>query len=449
MKSLRTRLLVVASSVLAIFLLLSGAALEQAFRAAAEQGEQDRLEGMVFALLGSAEAGPNGTLTIADSALPDPRLNHVLSGLDALIFNERGKVVWRSPSFSGAVPQVPAPEVGVSVFKEVGDRFMLSYGLRWVGDTNGLHVFSAAPKPKRYTVALFHDQDTYRAQLYTFRRILWFGLGGSAVALIAVQFFVLLWGLSPLRRLARELRRVETGEQSRIESDYATELTPLAEGLNAMILAERTQQTRYRNALDDLAHSLKTPLAVLRGIIDDSDEPDATRARLRDPVGRIQDITDHQLRKAAAAGRRTLTEPVQLRPIVEKLAGALGKVYAQKQPQFELRVPYALRARADQGDLYELLGNLMDNAGKWCKQRIAVKVEFADRRLHILVEDDGPGFPDNAAELLERGVRADTHVPGQGIGLGAIAEMVRVYDGTITLGRSALGGAQVDVHLSV
>ncbi len=449
MKSLRTRLLVVASSVLAVFLLLSGEALEQAFRAAAEQGEQDRLEGMVLALLGAAESGPNGTLTIPDNALPDPRLGHVLSGLDALIFNERGKVVWRSASFSGAVPQVPSPDVGVSLFKEVGDRFMLCYGVRWVGDTSGPHLFGGPPKPKRYTVALFHDQDTYRAQLYTFRRILWFGLGGSAVALIAVQFFVLLWGLSPLRRLARELRQVETGEKSRIESDYATELKPLADGLNAMILAERTQQTRYRNALDDLAHSMKTPLAVLRGIIDDSEADPATRDKLRDPLGRIQDITDHQLRKAAAAGRRTLSEPVQLRPIVEKLAGALGKVYAQKQPQFDIRVAYALRARADQGDLYELLGNLMDNAGKWCKQQIAVKIEFADRRLRILVEDDGPGFPDNAAELLARGVRADTHVPGQGIGLGAIAEMVRIYDGSIELGRSELGGALIDVRLSV
>jgi len=449
MKSLRTRLLVVASLVLATFLLLSGEALEQAFRAAAEQGEQDRLEGMVFALLGAAESGPSGALTIPDGALPDPRLGHVLSGLDALIFNERGKVVWRSPSFSGAVPQVPAPEVGASVFLDSGERFMLAYGVRWVGDTNIPHAAGSQQKPKRYTVALFHDQDTYRAQLYTFRRILWFGLGGSGLALIAVQFFVLRWGLSPLRRLARELHRVETGEQSRIESDYATELTPLANGLNAMILAERTQQKRYRNALDDLAHSLKTPLAVLRGIIDDSDAEAATRARLSDPVGRIQDITDHQLRKAAAAGRRTLSEPVQVRPIVEKLAGALSKVYAQKQPKFEIHVPYALRARADQGDLYELLGNLMDNAGKWCKQHIAVKVEFADRRLHIVVEDDGPGFPENAAELLARGVRADTHVPGQGIGLGAIAEMVHVYDGEISLGRSSLGGAQVDVYLSV
>lgn len=449
MKSLRTRLLVVASCVLAAFLLLCGLALEQAFRAAAQQGEQDRLEGMVFALLGAAEAGPNGTLTIPANALPDARLGHVQSGLEALIFNERGKVVWRSPNFLGAVPLVQAPEVGVSVFREIGGRFTLSYGVRWVGDSGAIHLLSATPRPKRYTVALLHDEDAYHAQINSFRQILWFGLGGSAVALILVQFFVLRWGLSPLRRLVRELHRVETGEQSRIESDYATELTPLANGLNAMIQAERTQQTRYRNALDDLAHSLKTPLAVLRGVIDDEGADSATRARMRESVGRIQGITDHQLRKAAAAGRRTLAEPVAVRPIVDKLAGALGKVYAQKAPQFRVRVPFMLRVRADENDLYELLGNLMDNAGKWCKREIAIEAEFADRKLRIVVEDDGPGFPENAAELLLRGARADTHVPGQGIGLGAIAEMVKVYDGSIELGHGALGGARVDVQLSV
>jgi len=449
MKSLRARLLFAASLVLAVFMLLSGEALEQAFRSAAQQVQRDKMQGLVYALLGAADTGESQTLAIPPNALPDPRLAHPQSGLQALIFDAHGKVVWRSPNFEGEVPQIQAPGVGDSQFLELEDRFVLAYGVRWAADTGGLHLFRSTPRPRRYTVAVIEDDTPYRTQLGVFRRTLWFGLGGAGAVLVLLQLLVLRWGLQPLRRLAGELQRIESGEQTRIESSYPDELRPLAQGLNAMIQSERNQQTRYRNALDDLAHSLKTPLAVLRGVVDDPGTTPALRQKLSEPLAQIQAITEHQLRKAAAAGRRTLAEPVRLRPLAEKLAAALTKVYADKSPQFELDIADPLRARADEGDLYELLGNLMDNAGKWCRRRIRVGARLASRELRLRVEDDGPGFPPDAEQLLQRGVRADSLTPGQGIGLGAVAELVRVYDGEIALGRSELGGAQVDVKLSV
>jgi two-component system, OmpR family, sensor histidine kinase PhoQ len=449
MKSLRTRLLVAATCVLVVFMLLCGAGLDQAFRGSALQSQKDKQQGLVYALLGAAEADDKNMLTISIGALPDPRLTRVQSGLEALIFNDRGKVIWRSPSFAGKVPELQAPEVGTSLFVELADRFTLTYGLRWVSDSGGIRLFGAKPKPQRYTIAVLEDRNAYTAQLRTFRRVLWTWLGGAAAALIIVQFIVLGWGLAPLRRLVRELRGVESGEQSRIEAGYPAELTPLAEGLNTMIIAERNQQTRYRNALDDLAHSLKTPLAVLRGLVDDRTLNDDARERLREPVDRMQLITNHQLRKAAAAGRRTLAEPIRLRPLADKIIGALTKVYAEKAIQFEIDMPGPLRVRADEGDLYELLGNLLDNAGKWCAGCVQLRAEINNRTLHLQIDDNGPGFPDDADKLLTRGVRADSVAPGQGIGLGAVAELVKVYDGSIELGRSELGGACVKIQLSV
>ena len=443
MKSLRTRLLLAATLVLIVFMLLSGAALEQAFRSSAQQGQRDKMQALVYTLLGVADAGENDELTIPGNAIPDPRLGRVQSGLAAIIFDAKGKVIWRSASLEDPLPELQAPAVGATVFTEFNNQFALAYGLNWAADT-GTHLFKA-PKPKRYTVAVLEDKTPYRTQLGVFRRTLWLGLG----ALLLLQLAVLRWGLAPLRRLAREMRRIETGEQTKIESSYPDELMPLASGLNTMIQAERNQQARYRNALDDLAHSLKTPLAVLRNVIDDRAADEAVRERIRDPVGRIQEITDHQLRKAATAGRRAFAEPVRLRPLVEKIAGALAKVYADKQPEFTLDIPEALRARADENDLYELLGNLMDNAGKWGKKRIRVSAGFIERKLQLTVEDDGPGFPPDSDKLLQRGMRADSHTPGQGIGLGAVAEMVRAYDGSIALGRSELGGAKVDAALAV
>lgn len=449
MKSLRTRLLLVATCVLVAFMLLCGAGLDQAFRSSALQVQRDKMQGLVYALLGAAESDEHDMLTIAAGALPDPRFARVQSGLEALIFNERGKVIWRSPNFAGKVPQLQAPDVGTSNFVELDERFALTYGLRWVSDSGGLRLFGTKPKPQRYTVAVLEDESAYLAQLATFRRVLWIWLGGAAAALILVQSLVLGWGLNPLRKLVRELRGVEAGTQARIESGYPTELTPLAEGLNTMIAAERNQQTRYRNALDDLAHSLKTPLAVLRGLIDDDSLDRESRERMREPVDRMQAITNHQLRKAAAAGRRSLADPVPLKPLVAKIAGAIGKVYAAKHIAFDVEVADAVRIRADEGDLYELLGNLLDNAGKWCKGRVRFSATLAMRRLLIAVEDDGPGFPPDSEKLLERGVRADSITPGQGIGLGAVAELVRVYDGSIELGRSSLGGARVAIELAI
>lgn len=451
MKSLRTRLLFAASGVLAIFMLLCGAGLEQAFRSSAQQAVRDRQQGIVFGIIGASDPNDNDTLSIDNNALPDPRLKRVQSGLEAIIFNERNRVVWRSPSYAQkALPALPVPEVGASKFTELDGRFALTYGLRWVPESTGaLRIFASKPKPQRYTVAILEDKTAYHDQLVTFRRVLWTWLGAAAVGLLGVQLLVLRWGLAPLPQLVGELRRIETSEQTRIEGSYPTELTPLASGLNAMIAAERSQQQRYRNALDDLAHSLKTPLAVMRGLVDDSSLEAAARERLRDPVDRMQSLTEHQLRKAATAGRRTLLEPVALRPIVDKIAGAIGKVYAVKVIGFEITIDEALRVRADEGDLYELLGNLMDNAGKWCKGRVAVRADVSLRRLSLSIDDDGPGFPPDSAQLLERGVRADSLTPGQGIGLGAAAELVKVYDGQIELGRSPLGGGRVNVVLTV
>jgi two-component system sensor histidine kinase PhoQ len=448
MTSLRTRLLTAATLVLAVFMLLSGAALEQAFRSSAQEVQKDKMQALVYALLGAADTGGGEVLAVPEGALPDPRLAHLQSGLEALIFDAHGKVIWRSPNFDSAVPDIQAPDVGSANFVEEGNRFVLGYGVRWAADT-GAPVLSAIPRPRRYTVAVLEDKAPYSAQLHVFRRTLWIGLGGAAGMLLIVQLMVLRWGLLPLRRLAAELRKVESGEQASIDEVYPDELTPLAEGLNTMIQVERNQQKRYRNALDDLAHSLKTPLAILRGVAQDGAMQPALGERLRDPVARIQEIADHQLRKAATAGRRTFAEPVRLRPLAEKIAGALVKVYADKHPEFTVDIHPGMRARADEGDLYELLGNLLDNAGKWCKSRVRIGARLSEHRLRLRVEDDGPGFPAEAEKLLERGMRADSKVPGQGIGLGAAAEMVQVYDGSIKLGRSEWGGAQVEVELAV
>lgn len=441
MTSLRARLLAAASIVLAAFFVLTGAALDQAFRDSTLQAQRDKLEGLIYAMLAAARTDAAGNLTVEPRDISDRRLLQPASGLQAALFDEQGRLVWASNNFL-EMPPPPEPPVGQWQFEQLRapPAFLLSYGLRWI---------DLADDPMRYTFVVLEDAASYRRQLATYRRELWLWLAAAAAGLLLVQYLVLRWGLSPLRRLAAELQRVERGERSEIDGHrgYPDELLPLAEGLNAMIRSERNQQVRYRNALGDLAHSLKTPMAVLRGLSDDPEMPPAVRSPLRDQVTAMQQITDYQLRKAATAGRRTLAEPVSPLPIAHKIAQALSKVYAERGVRFSIDAAPTLRMRVDGGDLFELLGNLLDNACKYGGRRVRVRFTRIGRHNVLEIDDDGPGFPPDAQDLLGRGVRADTQKPGQGIGLAAVYEIVKAYEGEIVLERSEWGGARVTVRL--
>jgi two-component system sensor histidine kinase PhoQ len=439
MTSLRARLLAAATAVLAAFFVLTAAVLDSAFRDSTLQAQRDKLEGLVYSLLAAARTDANGDLTVEPNDISDRRLVQPASGLQAALFDENSHLVWTSAEFL-EVPPPKMPEVGQWSFHQLRKPpvFSLSYGLRWI---------DLADDPKRYTFVVLEDASSYERQLRTYRRELWLWLAAAAGGLLLVQYLVLRWGLAPVRRLVNELHAVERGDRAEIHGAYPDELLPLTQGLNAMIRSERSQQTRYRNALGDLAHSLKTPLAVLRGISDETRVPDEMRQPLREQVSVMQQITDYQLRKAATAGRRTLAEPIVPGPIAVKISQALTKVYADRQIKFDVIAPPPLRMRADSGDLFEMLGNLMDNACKYGGHRVRVRFARDGQDTVIDVEDDGPGFPEDAQELLQRGVRADIQKPGQGIGLAAVFEVVKAYEGRIELGRSDLGGARVTVRL--
>ncbi|MGQ0502150.1 MAG: ATP-binding protein [Panacagrimonas sp.] len=430
-----------ASIVLTAFFILTALVLDRAFRDSTLQAQRDKLEGLVYSLLSAARTTADGSLTVASDDISDRRLMQPASGLQAALLDEEGQIVWTSHDYRELqIP--PMPDVGQWMFQQYSQPpvFALSYGLRWI---------DLADDPERYTFAVVEDATSFNRQLSTYRRELWFWLAAAASGLLLVQYLVLRWGLAPLRRLVGELDAIERGGQAEIRTQYPDELLPLAQGLNTMIRNERNQQTRYRNALDDLAHSLKTPLAVLRGMSEDPRSLDDSRIPLQEQVGVMQQITDYQLRKAAMAGRRGLSEPVSLGPIAEKIGQALAKVYADHAVRFEFRAPPQFKLRMDSGDLYELLGNLLDNACKYGAHRVEVRCIKDTPWNLIQIDDDGPGFPEEAENLLLRGVRADVQAPGQGIGLAAVFEVIKAYEGRIELGRSQWGGARVSLWLPV
>ncbi|MDX1496241.1 MAG: ATP-binding protein, partial [Salinisphaeraceae bacterium] len=248
-------------------------------------------------------------------------------------------------------------------------------------------------------------------------------------------------GLLPSGRLARDVQAIESGDTEQLSGNYPNELQPLATALNAMLRNERARQSRYRNALADLAHSLKTPLAAVRNQLH-------TAGLENESLEQMQQLIDYQLRKANAASGRSFVTPLAIQPQIERLTSALNKVYADRELNFELAIPAELTVRIDQGDFMEIMGNLLDNAARFAEKRINISAKESATGITLSVADDGPGFPEQDRDrLLQRGVRADSQNPGQGIGLAVVAEIVHAHEGSLELSDAPNGGACVSIHL--
>ena len=401
---------------------------------AVETQIRQRLEAHIYTLLAAVELLPDGGMEIPTD-LPEPRLMQPDSGLYAEVIGR--SLAWRSPSALGEKPDLPDSPIapGSFVFDSNADigpehALVLRYGILWVDRSGGEH-------PYWFSVA--ENRELMEAQIDVFRQQLWAWAGAALLVFIAIQVAVLRWGLAPLRRLRSEVGAVRDGQTDSIRGTYPSELTPLKVGLNAFITSERKNLERQRNQLGDLAHSLKTPLAVLRSGIR-SDE-------MLEQVDAMDRIVAYQLRKARASGKPTWAQPLEIEPVAEKIAATLEKLYAAKQVVCEFELDPGARFYGDEGDLSELIGNLLENAFKWASTRVLVHVSLKSPGWCLRVEDDGPGIePERRDDVLQRGVRADERTAGHGIGLAIVTDLVEAYGGTIAIHESALGGAAVVVE---
>jgi two-component system sensor histidine kinase PhoQ len=439
MTSLRARVALAAGVVLASFVVLTSVALEQAFRDSARSAREERLLGQLYLLMAAAESEDGGALSFPE-APPEPRLSLPGSGLYGQVTDDRGQVVWRSASALGVAPPFPASRSpGERRFETARDGagrayFVESFGVNW----------ATGSAPRLYTFSVAEDLTEFEAQLARFRTSLAGWLGGMSLLLLAALGLALHWGLGPLRRVAEELRSVEAGRQERIEGDYPTELKALTDNLNALLVQERARQARLANAMGDLAHSLKTPLAVVRGAISEPGTDRALAAALEEQVARMDKVVAHHLQRASAGTVSRLAAALPVRPLAEKLVATLAKVHRDKKVQASLDMAEGVAFRGVEGDLMEILGNLLDNAWKWCRGRVRVSARRGADSFTLVVEDDGPGMDTAEAQrLLERGVRADESVPGHGIGLATVRDIAAAYGAEIAIERSGLGGALI------
>lgn len=452
MKSIKSRLTFGSMIVLVIFMILTAIALEKAVVKRALQAEEDKLQVMIYSLLAAVgQTGDGLSVTVANERLFESRLMTKDSGLYALVYNEHHDLIWSSRSSNESSSWKGFPEVKDIV---AGDwqfsaqtfinkrHFRLAFAILWPDANDQL---------RRYNVVIWQDATDYFQQLDRFRQTLWAWLIITIILLLIVMYLVMMWSLRPLKKVGLEIKAIEDRKQTGFEQSYPKEITPLTDNLNILLSREQYQQQRYRNAMDDLAHSLKTPLAVLHGLTDGESLGGAEVVTMREQTQRMNQIVSYQLQRATNVIGAKINKPINLTTIIEKISSALEKVYQEKGVLFVSNLPDSMLIRMDESDCFEVMGNLLDNAFKYCQDKVVINtVTDSGDEIELIIEDNGKGLNSSEIErILNRGTRLDETNEGQGIGLAVVAEVVKSYNIDLSFNSSALGGLKVVLALQV
>lgn len=453
--SLRVRMLVSGALVLVVFLGVMGLVLDTAYRESARQSVSERLLLHIYALIAATEEVQTQTALslYLPEDLSEPHFNNMGSGLFGVVYDGAGQEIWRSRSAIGislddaATAQFLAADTpGVMTFEAMlsnggqNELFYLTYPIIWQSDFG----------ESAFTYVVMQSFDPYQNEVATFRNNLWGWLIAGVVVLVGVQAAIMYWGLLPIAGLEKDLKAIEQGNQSYLEGEYPREIAGVTRSLNLLLASERDQRERYRTTLADLAHSLKTPLAILKTGAARSDvAPEEVSAAMIEQVDRMNEIVSYQLERAVSSSSSLVKQHVDIVPILKKLTSAMRRVYLEKQLLLEDRVSPATFP-GDERDLLEMLGNLLDNACKYGEQRVRLTAGAFNGQLRFVVEDDGAGINEaDRSRVLERGTRLDTQQSGQGIGLAVVAEIVERYGGEIDIGTSELGGAGITLSFQI
>ena len=441
-RSLRLRLLILSAGTVAIALLLAGIAITAIFANHVERNLESQLQAQMTrltALLDVTAAMPSLTAPMAD-----PRFDVPAGGLYWQIADESGAALLRSRSLWDATIPTPRAVADAGSLVRVSDPA----GMSALALTRRLVFETVDGSPARALLLTTAERtDGIDAANAAFRDDLALALSILGVALMLAAAVQIQLGLRPLDAVQRGIATIRSGGAPHLSGDYPTEVMPLVTEVNELLDLQERSIAFARSRAADLAHGLKTSLTLLNG------ETEAMRrAGADDTANRVEAIAgdmlatvDHQLRLSRLRQRTRLErQATPLAPAVHRIVETLRRTPTGAELDWQVDLPETLSFALDRMDLMELLGVLLENAGKWAGSRVVVSAERAVLR----IEDDGPGVDDKALVTLgERGVRADQTLPGTGLGLAIAREIVAINGGSLSFGRSALGGLRVAVSI--
>lgn len=448
--SIARRMLVAAAIWSAFVLMIAGWSLQAFYRTETDQQLDLSLDDTLRTLAGAVNS-EQGQIEVDDAKLPrDERFSLPLLGrywafIDLSAENEVVRTR-KSPSFFDEDAGVAA-DVRAEALKQRGavlhldapgpDDKQMRVGLQAV-------TFPDRPEPLLLYAAI--DRTSADASVGSFTLRLGIALGVLAVGLIGGVLVLIRYGLRPLHEIEDKLGDVRAGRRDKLDGEYPSELSPLVREINTLITHNRNVVDRARTHVGNLAHALKTPLAVLKNEAKGSDKlSDLVR---RQTEAMTSNVNSYLKRAQAAAQAEVLGVRTEVKEPVEGIARMLERLHREKGVAIDVDVDPKAVFRGERGDFDELVGNLLENAAKWCKSRVNVTVIRNDDGMEVKVDDDGPGLPaEHRVKALERGKRLDESEPGTGLGLSIVSELADIYGGRLHLEDSPIGGLRARLVL--
>lgn len=437
--SLRKRLMIASSCTAFAFILGLFPVLQQAFTKALEKAVQQRLAADAATLISVARI-EEGMLYMPEK-LPDEEFDILPERQLGFIFDSQGKQVWQSRSAKQyEINYRPRYDGQLHEFSKIRD----SQGLEFF--VYDVEIDLLRGKSAAYSIVTMQPVRDYQPMYKSLNRQLYIWLAAAFICLLGILWLGLRWGTRSLLSLGAELDEVETGRRNSLSDKHPHELLRLTRSLNRLLESERQQRKRYIHSLDDLAHSLKTPLAVLQSVAEvlAAEDANSEQARtLQNQINRMSQQVSYQLQRANLRRSGLLRHSVKLAPLLEPLLEALNKVYLDKDVHVQTHFSIEQRVPVEQGAMLEVFGNLLENSYRLCVREIRISVQTFESYCQIVVEDDGPGVPESQRErILRRGERLDTQYPGQGIGTAVVKDIIDSYQGQLYIEESELGGAK-------
>ncbi|TPE62661.1 HAMP domain-containing protein [Sandaracinobacter neustonicus] len=427
--SLRLRLIMGSALAVMLATLLAALFIANLYRIHITDRFETELDHHLSELIAMTSIDSGGTPRVSQK-LSDPEFNVEGSGLYWQLDAGDGRIA-RSPSLGS---RSLSPTLG-SADWETGRSGNLLLHQRSVRTHIGGHPIIAI---------ISSDNRLLDAQIAEFWSDLAISMAIVALLLIAGAVLLVRFGLAPVQRLGEEVDRLRHGEVTQLDPDVPAEFSPVVERLNALLDGQAQLITRARTQAGNLAHDLRTPLALITNEAEQlrwagqADSADFLLER----CALMQRQIDYHLTRAAAAGTRGAGTLTEVAGLVEQIVDAMKRLHAARELKIETDLPPGLRLPCDGGDLAEILSNLIDNACKWARHRVLIR----GGPDCIEVQDDGDGIPADKRELVMTvGTRLDPSKPGTGLGLAATADLIRNYGGELRLGDSPLGGLSARV----
>ena len=447
-----TRRVIIAAFIWGVVVLIGGGiALTAMYEVQTQRLLDDEL-GATLQTLNRAVAYNDEGEVLADirSRPSDPDYDTPLSGKywAILTFDGQGKLVRTNTSDSIWDADVPLPtKLKARAIADAGQPvFANATGPANEAIRVGAKVILVKGGAMRLILLTARDRTKWDEATNDFRNLALTAMLMLFGGVMCAMLFQIRLSLTPLGRMQKDLSDIREGKRARLDDDYPAELNAVTSELNLLIEHNREVVERARTHVGNLAHALKTPIAVLHNEAKGKSQLDKL---VREQASIMEEnVTSHLQRARAAASAKALGARTEIIPIINGLARTMEKIFTQRGISIGTQLASGLVFRGEKQDFEEALGNLMENACKWATKRVRVSAEIHGPNLVIHVDDDGPGLsPDQREKALQRGERLDEAAPGTGLGLSIVAELAELYNGKFLLNHSPLGGLRASLHL--